>query len=367
MKPTIVQVVQHLTPGGIETMALDLMHQLKDRADVHIVSLESTFDVASEKWPRLKPHVAHLHFLDKQPGHSLTTLFKLRTLLLNLKATAVHSHHIGPLLYGGLAAKLAGIKYHVHTEHDAWHLNVERSARLQRWLLRSLRPTVVADCEVVAHELTYHCPDTTPEVILNGVDTERFVPASDQRKATLRERLGLPSGHLLIGCAARLEHVKGHQYLLEALSMTSDTTLLLAGDGSLRTALQNQAKRLEISDRVRFLGNLDHMVPFYQLLDLFCLPSLNEGLPLSPLEAQACDVPVIVTNVGGCANVICPNSGCLLPAGDVEAIRQAILCFQYTNPNQHPRNFVLKVGDLKRTASAYLSLLHPEQEEVCHG
>lgn len=364
MNNVIVQVVQHLRPGGIETMAIDLMQQLESEADVHIVSLEGTFESTVQNWQRIEPLRERLHFFDKKPGVSTQLIWELRQKLRQLGATAVHSHHIGPLFYAGVSAKLAGIRRHVHTEHDAWHLSRNKTARFESWLLRTIRPTVVADCDAVAHELHNQVPHCHPEVILNGIDTKRFVPATPEIKVQLRNHLGVPENHLVIGCAARLERVKGHEYLIDALSETDDTTLLLAGDGALRTALETQSIALGLRDRVRFLGALDNMVPFYQALDLFCLPSLNEGLPLSPLEAQACGIPVIVSDVGGCRSIVCPNSGSLTTPGDVEVIRQMVLYHQYTDSVPCPREFVLQTGNLEKTAHAYFHLMHTTGKEI---
>jgi len=67
-----------------------------------------------------------------------------------MKANVVHTHHIGPLLYAGIAARLSGVKHLIHTEHDAWHLNNSRRCKLQRWAIRLTRPQLIADANSVA-------------------------------------------------------------------------------------------------------------------------------------------------------------------------------------------------------------------------
>lgn len=360
MKPVIVQVVQHLSPGGIETMALDLMQQMSPCADVHIVSLEGTASDLFQRWPRLRGHERKLHFLGKPPGMNMTLVLELSQLFKEMRASAVHTHHIGPLFYGGLAAKLAGISVHVHTEHDAWHLEDEGNRRLQRIMLRTLRPTLVADCEEVAQQLKHHFPFVSPRVILNGIDTNRFVPADEATRTHARKELGLPQDALLIGCAARLETVKGHRFLLEALSRSrTPLSLVLAGDGTQREWLQAHAYRLGIASRIHFLGALSEMVPFYHAIDLFCLPSLKEGLPLSPLEAQSCGVPAVVSRVGGCSQVVCPKTGELVLPANVGNLVSALIRFHHRQQYRQlsPRDFVLRTGNLKRTTDAYLQLL----------
>ncbi|WP_271274192.1 glycosyltransferase [Aliamphritea hakodatensis] len=361
MRQVIIQLVQHLRPGGIETMALDLLSHistLDTHCETHIVSLEGTAEQALAAWPRLKPYSQKLHFLNKPAGLRPDAVIALSGLLKQLQATAIHTHHIGPLLYGGMAAKLAGLKVHVHTEHDAWHLNARANRRLQRMLIGLLKPTLVADCEAVASVLTRYFPRSQPQVILNGIDTRKFTPVHPDEQCLKKAKFNLPQYGTLIGCAARLETVKGHQFLLEAFSRLHPRFILaLAGDGSLREELQASAERLGISNRVYFLGALDDMTSFYQAIDIFCLPSLNEGLPLSPLEAQASGVPVVITDVGGCSSIVCKNSGVLVPPGDAAALESGILSCQHRSSQFTPRKFVLANANLENTARAYFSLL----------
>lgn len=361
MKNVIVQVVQHLRPGGIETMALDLLQQLASKADVYIFSLEGNKKAALAHWPRLKTVSSQLRFFDKAPDDKLKLLQALKDNLKEVGATAVHTHHIGPLLYGGAAAKLLGLT-HIHTEHDAWHLNSRSNRYLQNALIRLIKPKLIADCDAVADALQQHYPFSQPQVILNGIDTERFTPISADERQQYRKRFGLPKELFLLGCAARLESVKGHKYLLKALKhCPEDIGLVLAGNGSLRRYLEHEAEYLGIADRVFFLGNVDNIVPFYHAIDLFCLPSLNEGLPLSPLEAQACGVPVIATDVGGCRSILCPDACELVKPASSQALLNAIHKMKTTSELANPRPFVLQTSSLQQTANAYFNLLSQPQ------
>lgn len=361
MKAIIVQVVQHLRPGGIETMALDLMNQLDSQCEMHIFSLEGTIQQAIAQWPRLQAWQHRLHFFNKQPGLQPQLGWAMSRQLKQLNACAVHTHHIGPLCYGGIAAKLAGITKHIHTEHDAWHLHNKASYRLENLLIALLQPTLVADCDQVAKEMLFYFPSSDPKVILNGIDVNHFRPANSAQKRVARHTLNLPEQSIIIGCAARLETVKGHQFLLQALSNSANCfTLALAGDGSLRDELKARARDLGVADRVIFLGAISNMVPFYQAIDLFCLPSLNEGLPLSPLEAQSSGIPVILTNVGGCKSIVDKRSGQLVPPRDALALQRAFSHFEAQNftqnSTQNPRPFVVQSASLEKTANAYFSL-----------
>lgn len=357
MYKTILQVVQHLKPGGIETMALDLQRYLPN-CHVHIVSLEGSETEMLTRWPRLKNRRTHLHFLNKKPGFHLSTLMKLIWLMKKLKVDAVHTHHIGPLTYGGTAARLCSIQNLVHTEHDAWHLENPKSRHLEQQLIRILKPCLVADCALVAEKLQGFFNNVMPYVIFNGIDTQRFAPQTSMDKATARKHLGLPETVPLIGCAARLEEVKGISYLIAAIShLPPNTHLVIAGQGPQMERLVRQASFNNAKDRIFFLGPVEDMPLFYKALDLFCLPSLNEGFPLSPLEAQACDIPTVLTDVGGAKETLCPKTGTLVPASNVHALAQA-LKNNLENPSKiSPRLFVQERADIRMMCLAYAKLL----------
>ncbi|MCV6589948.1 MAG: glycosyltransferase [Marinobacterium sp.] len=402
--PSIVQVVQHLRPGGIETMALDLLDR-QTETPAYLISLEGSAEQAMIHWPRLRdyflpygnppqndlPHsdlpddapehkkpepetsrykqrrLPRIIFLNKPPGRSYLTLARLCWQLKRLNAGAVHTHHIGPLFYGGLAARVLGIPCRVHTEHDSWHLQNSHNRRLQQWLLNRVRPTLVADCQAVANSVAGHFPHQPVEVIRNGIDSRRFTPANTDGQRQSRQLLGLPEQARIIGCAARLEPVKAIDNLIQALVwLDDDVHLALAGDGSQRDILGQLCKDLQLQSRVHFLGALDCMPCFYRSLDLFCLPSRCEGLPLSPLEAQACNIPVVVTDVGGCREILCPHSSQCIAPDNPGALRLALEHGLHERMNNRsnktprdltPRDFVVQQGDLQHTAAAYQALL----------
>jgi glycosyltransferase involved in cell wall biosynthesis len=135
-----------------------------------------------------------------------------------------------------------------------------------------------------------------------------------------------------IFCAARLSPQKGHAFLLEAIKSLVEQghalELRLAGDGPRKEQLSNLAERFQISDRVSFLGFLteDQVIRELEQSDLFVLPSLVEGLPVSAMEAMAIGVPVIATNIAGTSELIEDGkTGLLIRPSDSQAISDAIL------------------------------------------
>lgn len=353
-KKRILQVVQHLQPGGIETMALDLMIKADPTTEVHIVSLEGERNISLKKWPRLQAVKSNLHFIEKSPGLDVSALMGLIKLIDELEIDVVHTHHIGPLIYGGAAARIAGVNRLIHTEHDAWHLSHKKRRLIQALIARLIRPVFVADADMVAAALTRAIPSIEPIVIYNGIDTDRFVPGD---KKAAREKFGLPLEAQIIGCAARLEEVKGHRHLISAMAtMPESVHLVLAGDGSLRVELEQLAVSQGIRKRVHFLGAIDEMTTFHQAQDVFCLASEKEGLPLSPLEAQASGAPVVLTDVGGCKEAACPDTGILVQAGCIKALAEGLKTALRRVAIGNPRQFVCQNRNLVETISAYEAL-----------
>lgn len=353
---TIIQIVQHLHAGGIETMALELARFAQPEYHTMIVSLEGNRQDAIAKWPRLEPYADHLIFLDKADGWSVATLFSLIGVFRQYRPAAVHTHHIGPMLYGGIAARLAGISRIIHTEHDAWHLQNTRRRKLQGVIMKLVRPIMVADAGFVKRALLRYFRNANVRIILNGTDTEYFKPR--ERQAS-RLSLGLPADKILIGTAGRLESVKAQDRLIHALKLLPDHVhLAIAGEGSLRQSLEQLAGKINVADRVHFMGRLDDLRPFYSALDIFSLPSHKEGMPLSVLEAQACGVPSVITDVGGSREALCPDTGILVVNNEINnlvtALRQKLVSLGKTL--ETPRIFVQKNADMQRVSRMYTDL-----------
>ncbi|MFT5879366.1 MAG: glycosyltransferase involved in cell wall biosynthesis [Moritella sp.] len=352
---TIIQVVQHLRPGGIETLSLDLASFSAPSEKTIIISLEGNIETAINAWPRLKPFKDQLIFLNKQPGLKPSLVMQLRNIFKDLNADTVHTHHIGPLLYAGLAARLARVKHLIHTEHDAWHLQQCKRRVLQRWAFKLLQPILTADADTVANtmRMQLRCSNNIT-VIRNGIDTEYFIPGDP---FIARQHLKLPPQVQLIGCSGRLEQVKGQSVLIHALSKLPPTIhLVFAGAGSTEHQLRKQVDQLKLNKRVHFLGRIDNMPLFYQSLDIFCLPSLNEGFPLAPLEAQACNIPTVVTNVGGSQETVCPHSSELIPANDHHSMATALNRMLQQPKDCQPRAFVQRHCDVRLMVKAYATL-----------
>lgn len=370
MSQRIAHIVQKMAPGGLEVIALQLAQQLP--GEHVLISLEGEAKALCAAWPRLAGFRAERFFaMNKQPGIDPLLPFRLRALLRRERIEAVVTHHVGPLIYGGLAARLAGLRNIIHVEHDVWHCRDGRRRfimRLGGWLVA---PKVVGVAEALRAPLYELYPGSSVDIIENGVDLARF----GDGRAEARRRLGLPPDGIgldqpAIGAVGRLEWVKGHDVLIEAFArLDPRAILILIGEGSRRQALEEQARQLGLADRIRFLGHRDDIAALLPGFDLFVQPSRQEGLPFAVLEAQACGVPTIASDVGALRQAICPRSGRLTPPEDVAALSAAmadfLARFLAEQPADRggaarapsPRAFVAARFDWRNTLNGYAKLL----------
>jgi glycosyltransferase involved in cell wall biosynthesis len=150
--------------------------------------------------------------------------------------------------------------------------------------------------------------------------------------------LGVGPEEFLLVCAARLTKVKGIDILLQAVSQVIRQGIsckcIIVGDGPLKEILLQQAQSLGLAGHVFFEGFQEDVRPYLQAGSAFILTSHLEGLPLSVLEAMACGLPCIVTNVGGSAEAVIDRVvGLVIPPASVDAAAEAIL-YLATHPHE---------------------------------
>ncbi|GLI94937.1 glycosyl transferase [Methylocystis echinoides] len=318
------------------------------------MSLEGAMPTLHHDWPRIGKSGVTIFGMDKQPGVEPTLIGRLARLFRARSATTIVTHHAGPFLYAGPAARLAGVKRIIHVEHDVWHYESPRRRRVMRAVAQFVRPQIIAVSDKLEPTLVGVFPGHKVKTIANGVNVASF---SLDRLAA-RRQLDLGAASKVIGAVGRLEVVKGHDVLIESLLfLPQDVTLVIIGDGSQRASLESMARAISVSDRVRFIGHRDDVANLYAAFDVFCQPSRNEGLPLAVLEAQACDVPVIASAVGDMASAVCPHSGALVTP---EAPRELAskLWEAFLRPKMHsPIQFVQEHFGWDRTLAEYRSAM----------
>ncbi len=252
--------------------------------------------------------VASLHVVDPEgPGPMLRPRALTRQIAL-IAPDVVHTHS-GVWFKASLAARRAGIRRVVHTEHGRGKPD-PAVHRLIDGLAARRTDIVVAVSEALAHELpsTLWVSRDRVALIRNGIDTASFLPRPDTGE--IRRELGLAANVPVIGSIGRLNPIKGYDVMIEAfarlrdLSPNTNAVLVLAGEGSQRAALAALVEARRLSGRVHFLGWRDDVHALHATFQLFTMSSHSEGTSISLLEAMSAGLPPIVTDVGGNAAVL---------------------------------------------------------------
>jgi glycosyltransferase involved in cell wall biosynthesis len=175
----------------------------------------------------------------------------------------------------------------------------------------------------------------TTQRIPNGVDTNRFYPVNGGQRGHLRAQLDLSDEQFAFVFSGRLTHLKRVDVAIAAMQRLAaeypPVRLLVAGSGehqadSVEHDLRRQVTDSGLTQQVRFLGQVDDMPSLLQAADAYVFPSMREGLPNALLEAIACGLPVVASDIGGVRDVI-PDKryGALCPVGDVDAFAAGML------------------------------------------
>ena len=241
-----------------------------------------------------------------------------------------------------LASRMAGVPGRVYTMHG---LRLETTAGLTRVILfwteriaclcatRILCVSESVRDEVVALKLA---PRNKTCLLsrgsYTGVDASHFTPANreSEKVAELRQVLGLSGDETVIGFVGRFVKDKGIRELVEAFrelsASRSNLRLLLVGDFEGGDQVEAEVRRfIESNPAVLRPGFVADTAPYYSLMDVFVLPTHREGFPGVPLEAQACEVPVVTTSATGAVDSVRHGStGLIVPVNDVKALTQAI-------------------------------------------
>jgi glycosyltransferase involved in cell wall biosynthesis len=175
----------------------------------------------------------------------------------------------------------------------------------------------------------FHIPENDIRLVYSGVDTGALKLESPRNRQAVRKGFGLGNGPVF-GIVARLSDVKGHVFLIRAfksvLGRVPDAQLLIVGEGKMDRMLRSLVKELDIAKNVFFFPEINNIREAYYAIDIFVMPSLNEGLGLGLMEAMAWSKPVIGSAVGGIVNLIRDGeNGLLVKPSDAGGLAAAML------------------------------------------
>lgn len=266
--------------------------------------------------------------LKKKEHIDLSLIMKLRKVFRAQSIDILNPHHYGPFLYTSLA-NIGHKAKMVYTEHSRWQLEeLSLKERILNRIMIARTDAVMAISRQIEDYYLRKLKLKREKVrfIGNGIDLAYFKWKQGQG---LRESLGIGAKEKVIGMVANLRPEKNHKLLISAFARVAgrlrDIKLVLAGTDCMNGEVQKYAASTDISDRVLFLGQRDDIPELLSVFDVFCLPSVHEGMPLTLLEAMAVGVPIVGSDVMGINEVIVNGStGLLFPAGNEEKLAEEI-------------------------------------------
>ncbi len=271
------------------------------------------------------------------PLRDLRTIWKVYRLIRQYQPDIVHTHTAKAGYVGRIAARLAGVPVIVHTFHGHvfqgyFSPTMTRVFLLLERLTARMSSTVITLTEGLKRELVdvYQITEREHVTVLPlGLDLAPFA-AVERKNGAFRREHSLPADAPLIGIVGRLVPVKNHRLFLEAAARVKaalpDAHFVIVGDGELRGALEAQVDALGLRDAVVFTGWMQTLAPVYADLDVNVISSLNEGTPVSVIEALAAGCPVVATAVGGLPDLLEQGAlGTLVPSENAEALAEALL------------------------------------------
>lgn len=326
-KIRIVHVLYSFDTGGLEKGVATIVRNASSQFE-HIILCLAT----SGRSERLLPPNTQIIELHKPPGNSPVFLLRLSRVLKGLRPDIVHTRNWGGM-DGIIASRLAGIRSVIHGEHG-WGMEDPEGLHPKRIFIRRFLSNWVGEYTCVSKQIKkWLCDDIRVKrnvtQIYNGVDADRYNAEKD--RGHIRSELGLAPDAPVIGVVGRLDPIKDHPTLLKAFeevrAIRQEVRLLVVGDGPERKRLENLA-----GEGVFFLGNRSDVPDILKDLDIFVLPSLNEGISNTILEAMAAGLPVVVTRVGGNHELVEDTfNGFLFKPGDSKSLASVLL--QYL---EHP-------------------------------
>lgn len=362
MTKHIVHIVHRFDTGGMENGMVNLFNALPpDRFRHTVVALTDYSDFRR----RITAQPVEFHALHRAPGHGFGWTVRLWKLLRSLKPDLVHTRNLAALEAQFVAAA-AGIRATVHGEHgrDVFDLYG------QNWkynLLRRAAQPFVSNYIAVSQDLetwlrlAIRVPPRKLHHIYNGVDSEKFHPREGARPAFAHP------DSIVFGSVGRMVAVKDYPTLTRAFiqlvrqqpERAARARLVIVGEGPARKTCLDLLQAAGLAHLAWLPGASDDIADIMQVLDVFVLPSKNEGISNTILEALASGLPVIATAVGGNLELVEEGvNGMLVQPGDVGGMAQALLGYldapaRIAEHGKHARQHAVQRFSIPVMAEAY--------------
>ncbi len=330
----ILLITTHINFGGISSYTFTLAKALISRGHDVVCASSSGNMLSLFKKNGIRTINIPINTKSELSPMLILSLFRLLMLNKTEKFDIIHAQTRVAQVLASYMSKIIKIPF-VSTCHGFFRRNIGRQI-YPCWGER-----VIAISEAVKKHLMldFYLPEERVKLVHNGIDIDRFKVLPRRSDPDHKDRT--------VGIIARLSTVKGHKYLIGAMSEVirefDDARLFIFGQGKIKYELVRQAESLNISEKVFFLPSISNTPEVLQEIDIFVMPSVQEGLGLSILEALACGIPVVASNVGGIPSIIKHDvSGLLVEPGNSMALAGAIMRLM------EDRNLAMRLGQKGR-------------------
>ena len=345
----LLRVIARLNVGGPARQALLLHERLPSFGfDCQLVhgcvgpgeaSLEPELETRRLSSVRLPDLGRRIH-----PWSDLQAFLQLVRLMFATQPDVVHTHTAKAGTLGRLAARLYNLTrpkarralvvhtFHGHVFHGYFSRSGSLAVRIVERLLARMTDRVVAISQRQRADLVDRyrvAPANRVVIVPLGLELDPFFELGPVDHA-LRRELGFPDATVLFGYIGRLVTIKALPTLLDAFARAHEQVpnvrLVIVGDGDQRAILEERTKSLGIEEEVRFVGWRYDLATIYGGLDAVVLSSLNEGTPVTLIEAMAAGRPTVATDVGGVPDVVADGeTGWIVPPADPRALADAMV------------------------------------------
>ena len=331
----IAHIIYRLDYGGLENGLVNLVNSLQEDKFQHVIICLTEF---SEFSKRIKNPDVKIFSLHKKAGKDIKFYFRLWSLLKKLDPKIVHTRNL-PTIECTILAKIATSSVTIHSEHG-WVIENVYGERKKYIFLRKICDHFIDRYIALSKDInrwlvtTVGIRNTKVIQIYNGVDSELFSPFKKNEDGI--DYKGRAYSLISVG---RLDPIKNQAELIAALSLIkkyepniyTNLELVIIGDGPEKENLINLVKNLQVESSVKILGSKDNISTFLNKADLFILPSINEGVSNTLLEAMSSGLPVLAADVGGNSEIVVQGkTGFLVKKSDASLFAERII-FYYKN------------------------------------
>lgn len=344
--PKLLIIFNRMVIGGASHVVSTLVKELHGMFEIRLVLGRPGKDemLATDLLDSLPVKPVYIHSLERDIDwwNDWKAYREIKAVIRKFQPDIVHTHGSKPGALGRIAAHQLKVPVMVHTFHGhVFHsyfspFKTRFYIMLERWLAKfSTRLIALSNHQKKELAEKYRiAPLEKIEVIPIGIQLNSFFDNQESKRKRFRNQYGLEEGRIAVGIIGRLVPIKNHIMFLDAFALARSKTAFpmtafIVGDGEMRNELESYAKskELKIADATKEMSDGDVVFTSWQKkvdwvyagLDIVCLTSLNEGTPVSVIEAQAAGKPVVSTVCGGINDVVRDGETVFLtPAKDIE-------------------------------------------------